>query len=785
MAYASKHTARSGGARAAYEQYLPRDVQDLVRATSRSVKALGHAHDMNRSHPSTFASSSADERISSSRGSDRDAFEVDSVDEGRRWHHRPSDGAARGRQEVRQASANTSRDAFARPPTAPVQQQGLSSSFSSDIGRKWGPAFEQITRNIITPRAGSPTAQQHQQVVLDQNTDPVAAVDAKLAKERDDAVLKSASSELARLKVDMKEAELRHEEALHELRMKHARELNTVRDEVLAARQQAASDATERMLATFSVKQQMLLSEIEEHKLLSKGVKARSDELEQKLFVMAADLQAANSRIQQLQRDVEEKTRHLEVAQVDSNTLRKDLDRAEELVRSRDAELRGYRQREVAAVQTERSLLARAEQLEQRVRANEADATARLRLIEEEFLGSNQLYQQLLTEASGRIDKYERLKLKYRDARALHAAQEQANADLTAQLSAERRRAETAAAEMTSELARLSSLVSQKEHDGRDERSKLHQRIAELEKELREARSAAEDRIASLGADVSSLGSQLHKAQQAHAAASHTGSLLEEQLGVARQQLLASEAEADARVRECSELVESTRAQSLETINALKRQLADKDKKLEQLVAASGDAQKWRRQLDEERGRRAALEEHLVTFRQKAKEAEEAAMLEVRKEQLRQSTAHALASATARAQQPPASIASNSSGRVPAEPKAPQPLAAAGADHSTGPRPPPRSAHRLPSPADEPPTPEQRPAPAPESSITMGTEPSGGSAGDRDRMQTFHATAQDVHHRIAESREEFLAKCATIVRSLRYRGGTSAGPNDVNSSDSD
>jgi hypothetical protein len=52
-------------------------------------------------------------------------------------------------------------------------------------------------------------------------------------------------------------------------------------------------------------------------------------------------------------------------------------------------------------------------------------------------------------------------------------------------------------------------------------------------------------------------------------------------------------------------------------------------------------------------------------------------------------------------------------------------------------------------------------------------------------MQTFHASAQDVHHRIAESREEFLAKCATIVRSLHYRGGGPAGPNEGNSSDSD
>ena len=110
---------------------------------------------------------------------------------------------------------------------------------------------------------------------------------------------------------------------------------------------------------------------------------------------------------------------------------------------------------------------------------------------------------------------------------------------------------------------------------------------------------------------------------------------------------LSSEADADSKMRECRDIIETTRSQSNETIAALKRQLSEKDKKLEQLVAASGEVQKWRKQLEEERGKRAAVEEQLSSLRHKAREAEESSMLEVRKEQLRQSTAAALERASA------------------------------------------------------------------------------------------------------------------------------------------
>ena len=73
------------------------------------------------------------------------------------------------------------------------------------------------------------------------------------------------------------------------------------------------------------------------------------------------------------------------------------------------------------------------------------------------------------------------------------------------------------------------------------------------------------------------------------------------------------------------------------------------------------------------------------------------------------------------------------------------------------------------------------------SSVAAGDVASGGLG--RERMQTFHTSAQEVHQRISESREEFLAKCSTIVRSLRYRGNgprNAAGDHDAAaSSDSD
>ena len=159
------------------------------------------------------------------------------------------------------------------------------------------------------------------------------------------------------------------------------------------------------------------------------------------------------------------------------------------------------------------------------------------------------MYQQLLTEAS--IEKYEKLKVKYREVKELLSAKEKLLEDAAAQEQKDRRNYEVESEQMRQELTRLSSLVAQREHEARDERSKLHQRIEELERDLRQCRTESEDQVTLLRTDVSTLTSQLNTSKQDAASLAHSASLLQEQLAIAREQVLSSEADADSKMREC------------------------------------------------------------------------------------------------------------------------------------------------------------------------------------------------------------------------------------------
>jgi len=716
-----------------YERHLPREVLDMVRSTARNVEALGRSvHVRNSTSHTSRGSKSQKQPDASARNSSLyhqraddgeyhdhrgSRYEVESVDEPPPPRHHPNERRSRNR------SPDTD---IPRPPISESASRDAH-EFSSDIGKRWGPALQQLALSISGQApTGSVAPTEH------------------LAIERD--VGKAHEAELAKLKIDVKEMQRVHEEAVSHLRLDHAREVNRVRDEMIAQRQQAVEDATERMLASFAVKQQLLHSETENYKSLLDSANHRAAELEKKVFVLVSDYAASQHHVQALQRDIEEKKRHASLSATDLDSLKKDLTRAEEAAHSREAEVRSCRSREATLQNELKTTQATLDQFREALREQEALAKKNLQTVSDDFDSANRMYQDLLTKATTRLERYEKLKVRQQELKEQLSAKEKAlHLQVTATEAAERRLLEEAT-RTDAERQSLRDELHRKEHELREERALGRIAIEDCNETARARREEGEMRVAELSRENAKLQKTLDKLTNEAQVTAGSVKHLQEQNVKQSTELARVQREMAEKTAKFRDALGETRSSADEAIASLNRQLDEKDKKLQAIVAANvedGTLRKLRKQLEDERSRRAALEEQLAQMRQKAKEAEEHAMLEVRREQLRQPQLHSttpkqkiVVTATVQPQRPLPDPTPN------AEKKAPSPTVV----------------DRIPLPN----------APVPPTSAVATARP-------LDPLPAGGPTVASIHQRIAASREEFLAKCVNIVRRVKYRQPRSSG----------
>lgn len=226
--------------------------------------------------------------------------------------------------------------------------------------------------------------------------------------------------------------------------------------------------------------------------------------------------------------------------------------------------------------------------------------------IEEECTISVQNYQNLLNESSGRMERLERIARKYKSLKEKESERE------VAMESMRRKNEET-----------IEMLM------GRCEKAEEAERVLRANSEkIQASHSIAQHELEKEKATLQSLRTRLEEAEKkviqgerllsdATTAAAERETALESTLTAQRHQL--------AEERHIAE----------ETIATLKRQLKEKEAKLCALAASSEEPlRRVRGLLEDERRRRLQAEDKLHALRRKAKEAEEKATMELKREQL-------------------------------------------------------------------------------------------------------------------------------------------------------
>eukprot|EP00796_Vickermania_ingenoplastis_P012943 gene12943-8799_t len=367
---------------------------------------------------------------------------------------------------------------------------------------------------------------------------------------------------------------LRDAEAAHQQEVRRLRES--------ADAEAAAAAMGRRQLLEAEEQRRRLVRDVTRHEVELEERAALAESNERRAVALQASLEAAEGREKaaaaQL-RAAEQRQRELEAAAA----LQQDQQRRLE------AELSEQRQ-QVQRLAEQKSL-------------QESEAHAALEEVEAEFTQAVENYQSLLNDATARLEKLERTARKYK---ALKDAHEELQRGYQA---AEARRREAA-----------------------EEASRLRDDVRRLQDALDGAtREASEDRIALQRAkkEASSLETAL---EAARGEAAEARAVLDSAAtaGAARERGL------EEKVLELEQRQDAAQRTATETIAALKRQLKEKEAKLRVLAASSdGPVQRLRGQLEDERRKRAGLEEQLQALRRRAKAAEERGLIEVRREQLR------------------------------------------------------------------------------------------------------------------------------------------------------
>ncbi|KPA75371.1 hypothetical protein ABB37_08652 [Leptomonas pyrrhocoris] len=441
------------------------------------------------------------------------------------------------------------------------------------------------------------------------------------------------------------------EEAMLQLRMDHAREMAEVRQSSSLERASAAKNTADELATTYGIQQQLLQTSLQTER-------ERVAEAEEQLRLTRRE--AAQRKL-----DLEDATHALETLQSKHTTLanahqelvaqsaqwRAHAEKASTTVRQLEAQEKVWKAKEVDWQARETQLQQRLEAAEVRLRQQEASAQEVLAQVETEFTQTSQSYQDLLAEATKRMSYLEKSHRKYKVMKESHNLLKTEHAQLVESALQRTQRHESEVSALTAEVLELRRQLHQRDSVSQEASESYQETLRDYKRrlELQEANAAEhaqtlQQHIATANHTIELLRTQLESAKQ---------EVLEEQRRSQQQQMEAAQAELHARenLAEQQRSAAAFKVRTEDVIAQQKRQLKEKDTKMQALAAGAAEpVQRLREQLEDERGRRARLEEQLKTYKRKAKQAEEHAAAEIRREQLRNallSTPAASASASA------------------------------------------------------------------------------------------------------------------------------------------
>ncbi|CCW67211.1 unnamed protein product [Phytomonas sp. Hart1] len=440
-------------------------------------------------------------------------------------------------------------------------------------------------------------------------------------------------------------------ESERELELKRERELESERERERELEQErgrrveealAAAEAAERLAASHASRQGLLQSALD---------------LERRRLAEASrDLERGRGRIAEQEAALEELRGAVARLEREQETLKGGLASAEERCARYTAELGALQIKEREWGERDGAWGRQLKGLEDRLQEQEEAARTTLHQLEVEFAATAGSYQELLSEATERMGYLEKTHRKYKT------------------LKEEHQKLKTAKEEAIGENEkRLRDMVSEK-MALKGENKALREQLQLIEEDMKGLSQTHKESVEEMKRQSelqkASASDQTKLLQNQMETAHHTIQLLRTQIENLQrevseeqghsQEIAMRMAEKEMKLQqerqEQQKSASAYKVNSEETIAALKRQLREKDSQLRALaVSQSEPLQRLRVQLEDERGKRAQLESQFVQYKRKAKEAEEIALREIRREKLRSSgqspscsqSAMAISSATA------------------------------------------------------------------------------------------------------------------------------------------
>ncbi|KAG5479968.1 hypothetical protein LSCM1_06387 [Leishmania martiniquensis] len=538
------------------------------------------------------------------------------------------------------AACPTSRREAAVATAAPHRQSSPAPSSLSSSSPTESCAGNGCARGAgASSRGVAPQVQElipHPQVACETPSCTVAELANAASAALTNSVASATASADARVTEQLRAELQAKEDLMLQLRVDHARELAELRQSLSHERANAAKQTADELAASFSIKQHLLQSSLQTER--------------ERLMEAEEQLRFARREAAQRKMDLEDSAHALEALQRKYAALAKgkseDAAQAAEwraraqTAASEAAELASqvkvWKAREVDWQAREAQLQHLAHAAEERREQEEAAAQTALTQVEAEFTRTSQGYQDLLEEATRRISCLEKGHRKHKLLKESHAALKTEYEQL---VDASTHRAQESEAELASLRAETQEL-----------RRQLLQRDSITQEETESYQEMLKDYKRRLEVQEANAAEQSKTLQQHIDTANHTIELLRSQIESLKQEVLEEQsqhqqtqmkvAQAELQWKETQHEQQSSAAaykvRTEDTIAQLKRQLREKDAKMQALAASAAEPlQRLRQQLDDERGRRARLEEQFRAYKKKAKEAEEQAASEMRREQLR------------------------------------------------------------------------------------------------------------------------------------------------------
>ncbi|CCD12446.1 unnamed protein product [Trypanosoma congolense IL3000] len=517
---------------------------------------------------------------------------------------------------------------------------------SSSFGKSWkdtlrslisGEAPTSITEETTMPtaasRSGTPYTQKGEAVFC---TAPPGHRSRSATAERREGTVEL-------LQRQLKEKDRLHNEEMTQLRAEHRMELSRVRRAALDARQKTFDEVTSQLQSSSDVKMKLMQAEIESERKRGDATQKMLEEERVVVNRLRGELEDATSNAKALQKDVNIKAKLLTKLRENLENTQRELADCKEEIEKLCKKASEITRREKLAVSREKENQALVKEFEQRLEEQQKRSREEVGRLQDELRSMAEGYEKLINETSERLTALGKFEQKYRALKEQHRGEKKQYKEVsseTAALKAENKELERKLEGFQSELDTLRVQIARKEHEMREEKAKHSQVVDGIVQKLEEQQEAAsremtdlrkdarsfEERSARLQRTVESLERQLQEEQE------HSKKLLlklEESSRRHQEELAASRQSAS-----------SYQKQTEEIMSSLKRQLREKDAKLEVLAAtASEPLQRLRKQLEDERSKRAHLEEQFNRYKHKAKLAQEAALREIRREQQRGSPA--------------------------------------------------------------------------------------------------------------------------------------------------